>query len=322
MTRTELDSFVQILMNLKHYVPTWYWLMLDLSRGRLNIDDLNFALKLRGNKTGLDTDMLHRVVYFNEHKNDSDVKIYLNTARLLLPLIANKAQFPDRQEFDEIKYYKNIIEFVSYIGDPKLQYDILTRVINRLNDKMGWARFGHTNANNETKLTYSVARALRSVNKYAQNPAEFTKRDPNDKWFDDHMKTIISQVRDTRMDDLQYYMQIADQMQGLDKNRLKFDIASEIMRVGWDQMGEIASRPRHVWNDPNDKLGAAISDIGNRVRHYVACGGAIPEIESLLNNVVCPNFATANVRSRVLNGTFNPNEISLLVAAEQKKLQK
>ena len=319
MTQTELDSFIQNLMGLKHGVPTWYWHMLDLSRGKLNADDLNFSLKLSIGKTGPDADMLRRVVYFNEHKTDTDVKNYLNIARLFLPIVANDSQFNSRKEFDETEYYLHIVEFVSYIGDAKLQYDVLTCVIDKLIYKLKFVAYKHNQKFNDV---YMKARAVRSMNEYAKNPVQYIKRDPNDKWFDEHIKTTIKQVRDTRMEDLSYYMKIIDNMHGVDKLRLKFDIATEITRVGWAQLGEIASRPRRVWSDPNDKLGEAISNVGNCVRHNVAAAGHTPEIESLLNNVVWPNFATEKLRPQVLSGTFNPNEIPLLIAAEQKKLQK
>ena len=319
MTQNELESFIQVLMDLKHGTPMWYWYMLDLSRGNLNMDDLKTSLKISGNKTGPDADMLRRVVYFNEHKTDTDVKTYLNIVRLFLPIIVNDLQFNSHKEFDDIEYYTHIVEFVSYIDGAKLQYDILTSVIDKLAYKLKFAAYQY---NTQVNAVYTKARALRSVNDYAQNPAQHTKRDPNDKWFDNHMKTTIQQVRDTRMDDLSYYMKIIDNMHGVDKSQLKFDVATEITLVGWEQLGEIASRPRHVWNDPNDTLGEAISDIGNNVRHNVAAAGRTPEIESLLNNVVWPNFATADLRRKIITNTFYPNKIPLLIAAEQKKLQK
>lgn len=321
MTSNEYDSFVRILIDLNGRTPSWYWLMLNLSHGKLDVHDLDFSLKLSGDKSGGDADMLRQVEYFYYHQGNPDIKVCQNTARLLLPIIANNSQFKSHAEMPEIQYYKNILDFVQFIGDAKLQYDILTRVIDKLNDKMAWDRFGTSHASNDVKLTYSVARAIRSLNDYAQNPAQFIKRKSNtdNKMFEFELDYITRSVRKIRMDDLDYYMQIAGKMP--DSDAVKLDIASEIIRVGWAKMGEIARVP-HAHFGPNNQFDHDIAEIGNRIRASVAAAGCTPAIDRMLDKVVWPNFATSNVRKQILDGTFDPNFVPRLVAQENKKIQK
>lgn len=316
MTQLDFDTFVQTLLDLNGSTPAWYWDMLDLAKGKLTAENLKFTLKIMSSGNKKDTEMGQKLAYFYEHKTDSDVKIYLNTVRLLLPILVNPSQFNDHKEFNADRYYRNIIEFVSYMGDPKLQYDVLTRVIDKLSDKVRQDKTEINSAYAGYRLTYSVARALRSVNDYAQNPARFTKRNLNDKMFEYEMEHATVRVRETRMQDLYYYMQIADKM--ADSRGTKFDVASEIVRVGWEKLGEIAKIP-HAHFGPDNMLGKDIAEIGNLVRSYVAAAGNTPEINELLDKVVWPKFATKQLRQQILDGTFNPNEIPMLVAEQQKR---
>ncbi len=93
MTQNDFDSFIGMLVGRYTWNASWYWLMLDIAQGKFDAKKLDSALKLSGNKTGTDTDMLHRVAYFNEHKNDPDVKKRLNAVRFLLPIIVNDPVF-------------------------------------------------------------------------------------------------------------------------------------------------------------------------------------------------------------------------------------
>ena len=116
---------------------------------------------------------------------------------------------------------------------------------------------------------------------------------------------------------LSYYMQIADKMH--EKNELKFDIATAIAELGWEQMADIARVP-HAHFGPNNQFDQDIAQIGNDVRRGVAAAGKSPQIDALLDKVVWPTFATSNVSSQILNGTFNPDEITAKTKQLQQKL--
>ena len=309
MTQTDLDSFIKTLLGLDGRTPSWYWYMLDLGQNKLTAKQLNFTLKLSADGRGIDAEMTKKLAYFYENQQDPDVKIYLNTARLLLPIIARHDQFDSHKEFAEIEYYKQIIEFVQFIGDAKLQYDILTRVIDKIDNKFKSVKNWDVLYPN-WHLTYSVARALRSTNNLAQIPEKYIAANDITRLGGNKIKF----VRQTRMQDLGYYMQIADKMH--EKNELKFDIATAIAELGWEQMADIARVP-HAHFGPNNQFDQDIAQIGNNVRRGVAAAGKSPQIDALLDKVVWPTFATSNVSSQILNGTFNPNEI----AAKTKQLQ-
>jgi len=288
MTQQEFDSFVKLLIDLNGATPPAYWDLLDLAHKKLTDERVNNTKKSLSLNNLADRKLNELVVKFYEHKSDPDVKIYLKTVRLLLPIIARHDQFDSHKEFTEIEYYKHIIEFVQLIGDSKLQYDILTRVIDKIDDKFKLVKNGDVLYPN-WYLTYSVARALRGANDFAQQS--------NNRY-----------ILNTHLEDLNYYMQISNNMRGIDKGKLKQDIAFAMANTGWKMMGDIAACP-HAHFGPNNQFDTDIADIGNRVRRSVASGGAIPEINEILDKIVWPSFATSHVRQQILDKHFNPNEI-------------
>lgn len=303
MTQQEFDSFVKLLIDLNGATPPAYWGLLNLAHNKLTEERVNNTKKSLSLNNLADRKLNELVVKFYEHKSNADVKIYLKTVRLLLPIIARHDQFDSHKEFAEIQYYKQITEFVQFIGDSKLQYDILTRVIDKIDDKFKLVKNWDV-LYPKWHLTYSVARALRGANNLAEIPENYIATDEITKTGGSKIKS----VRQTRMQDLGYYMQIADKMHGLDKNELKFDIATAIAELGWEQMADIARVP-HAHFGPNNQFDQDIAEIGNNVRRGVAAAGMSPQIDALLDKVVWPTFATSNVSSQILNGTFNPNEI-------------
>lgn len=303
MTQQEFDSFVKLLIDLNGATPPAYWDLLNLAHNKLTEERVNNTKKSLSLNNLADRKLNELVVKFYEHKSNADVKIYLKTVRLLLPIIARHDQFDSHKEFAEIQYYKQITEFVQFIGDSKLQYDILTRVIDKIDDKFKLVKNWDV-LYPKWHLTYSVARALRGANNLAEIPENYIATDEITKTGGSKIKS----VRQTRMQDLGYYMQIADKMHGLDKNELKFDIATAIAELGWEQMADIARVP-HAHFGPNNQFDQDIAEIGNNVRRGVAAAGISPQIDALLDKVVWPTFATSNVSSQILNGTFNPNEI-------------
>ena len=288
MTQQEFDSFVKLLIDLNGATPPAYWDLLDLAHKKLTDERVNNTKKSLSLNNLADRKLNELVVKFYEHKSDPDVKIYLKTVRLLLPIIARHDQFDSHKEFTEIEYYKQIIEFVQLIGDSKLQYDVLTRVIDKIDDKFKLVKNGDVLYPN-WYLTYSVARALRGANDFAQQS--------NNRY-----------ILNTHLEDLNYYMQISNNMRGIDKGKLKQDIAFAMANTGWKMMGDIAACP-HAHFGPNNQFDTDIADIGNRVRRSVASGGAIPEINEILDKIVWPSFATSHVRQQILDKHFNPNEI-------------
>lgn len=303
MTQQEFDSFVKLLIDLNGATPPAYWDLLDLAHKKLTDERVNNTKKSLSLNNLADRKLNELVVKFYEHKSDPDVKIYLKTVRLLLPIMARHDQFDSHKEFAEIEYYKHIIEFVQLIGDSKLQYDILTRVIDKIDDKFKLVKNWDV-LYPDWHLTYSVARALRGANDLAQIPEKYIATNDITKTGGSKIKS----VRQTRMQDLGYYMQIADKMRGLDKNELKFDIATAIAELGWEQMADIARVP-HAHFGPNNQFDQDIAEIGNNVRRGVAAAGISPQIDALLDKVVWPSFATSHVRQQILDKHFNPNEI-------------
>ncbi|MBR6838474.1 MAG: hypothetical protein IKM94_02825 [Alphaproteobacteria bacterium] len=285
MTQQEFDSFVKLLIDLNGATPPAYWDLLDLAHKKLTEERVNNIKKSLSLKNLADRKLNELVIDFYEHQSDPDVKIYLKTVRLLLPIIARHDQFDSHKEFTEIEYYKQIIEFVQFIGDAKLQYDILTRVIDKLENMRSTQRL----SGEKIEVVYSVARALRGANDFAQ---QSTNR----------------YILDTHLEDLNYYMQISNNMRGIDKGKLKQDIAFAMANTGWKMMGDIAACP-HAHFGPNNQFDTDIAKIGNRVRRSVASGGAIPEINEVLDKVVWPSFETSHVRQQILEKHFNPNEI-------------
>lgn len=305
MTQQEFDSFVKLLIDLNGATPPAYWDLLDLAHKQLTDERVNNTKKSLSLKNLADRKLNELVIDFYEHQSDPDVKIYLKTVRLLLPIIVRHDQFDSHKEFAEIEYYKQITEFVQLIGDSKLQYDILTCVIDKIVDKFKLVKKGDVLYPN-WYLIYSVARALRSANDFAQ---QSTNR----------------YILDTHLEDLNYYMQISNNMRGIDKGKLKQDIAFAMANTGWKMMGDIAACP-HAHFGPNNQFDTDIAKIGNRVRSSVASGGAIPEINEILDKIVWPSFATSHVRQQILEKHFNPNEIeskkqALLLAMSKQNNQ-
>ena len=312
MTQQEFDSFVKLLIDLNGATPPAYWDLLNLAHDKLTDERVNNTKKSLSLNNLADRKLNELVVKFYEHKSDPDVKIYLKTVRLLLPIMARHDQFDSHKEFAEIEYYKHIIEFVQFIGDAKLQYDILTRVIDKIDDKFKLVKNWDALYPN-WHLTYSVARALRSANDLTKFPEKYIAANDITRLGGNKIKF----VRQTRMQDLGYYMQIADKMH--ETNELKFDIATAIAKLGWEQMADIARVP-HAHFGPNNQFDQDIAEIGNNVRRGVAAAGISPQIDALLDKVVWPTFATSNVSSQILNGTFNPNEIADKTKQLQQKL--
>lgn len=324
MTQTELDSFIQTLMNASCFA-SWYWDMLDLARGKFTAERYGYAKRSYSDPKYMsksDVAMGRKLLHFYEHRNDPDTELYLNIVRLFVPLVANNAQRPDHLEFSENKYHMHLIEFSKFIGDAKLRYDFLTRVINRLNDKLQFQKYKEVT---DLYQTRNAACAMRGFCDYAVHPEKYIKPDEITKKGGNKIKA----VREERMYDLHNYMtltreyvnyNICNPTQKLtDIPEIKMKIATAIIQLGWEQLGEIAAKPRHVWNDPNDILGKAISNIGNNVRRGVAMAGATPEIMHLLDDIVWPKFGTADLRQKIVTNTFNPNE--MVKRLEQVKLK-
>lgn len=327
MTQNEMDLFVQTLMNASSFA-SWYWDMLDLARGKFTAERYGYAKRSYSDPKYMsksDVAMGRKLLHFYEHRNDPNTELCLNIVRLFVPLIANNAQRPSNLEFSENKYYVHLVEFTKFIGDAKLQYDVLTRVIDRLNDKLEFQKYKEVT---DLYQTRNAACAMRGFCDYAVHPEKYIKPDEITK----RGGNKIQSVRAERMYDLHNYMtlmreyvnyNICNPTQKLsDIPEIKMKIATAIILLGWEQFGAIAAKPRHVYYGPGDPLGDAITEIGNNVRYGVANAGASPEIMNMLENVVWKKFGTHEIRQKILTNTFNPNEIPLLIAIEQKKLQK
>ena len=324
MTQNEMDSFVQSLMKAS-CVASWYWDMLDLSRGKFTAERYGCVKRSYSDPKYMskaDVAMGRRLLYFYEHRNDPDTELYLNIVRLFVPLIANNAQRPSKLEFSENKYYVHLVEFTKFIGDAKLQYDVLTRVIDRLNDKLEFQKYKEVT---DLYQTRNAACAMRGFCDYAVCPEKYIKPDEITK----RGENKIQSVRAERMDDLHNYMtltreyatyNIHNPTQKLtDIPEIKMKIATAIVILGWEQFGAIAARPRHVYYGPGDPLGDAIVEVGNNVRRGVAMAGATPEIMTLLDSVVWKEFGTESIRQKIVTNKFYPNEITAIL--EQVKLK-
>lgn len=324
MTQNEMDSFVQNLMGTSCFA-SWYWNMLDLAHGKMTRERYEYAKRSYSDSKitrGIDAVMNQKLLYFYEHPDDPDTKLYLKIARLFVPLIANNAQRPSHLEMPENKYYAHLVEFTKFIDDAKLQYDILTCVIDRVNNKL---QFKEYKMNTELNVLYKSACAMRSFCDYAVRPEKYI--DPKE--LDKIGGNKIKSVRNVRMNDLHKYMELTYLFEDYNidhpKQRIgdipetRMQIATAIVNLGWEQFGAIAARPRHVYYGPGDPLGDAIVEVGNNVRRGVAMAGATPEVMTLLDSVVWKEFGTESIRQKIVTNKFYPNEITGIL--EQVKLK-
>lgn len=157
MVNIDLYLFIHILMSCDSTDP-WFWNLVALSRNDLN--------RYSGPKDAKDYEKKNQIFHYSEKRkslnrillqfyetrNSAETQNYLAWVMLLSPLVARY----DQIEFS-LNDYNNILQNLDKIQSPKLQYDIVCRVIAKLDKRKQY----------DTDV-YFAACAYRATCKYAQ----------------------------------------------------------------------------------------------------------------------------------------------------------
>ena len=163
MSKYDTQSFCMDLISQQCTSP-WFWRMVDLARGNLNhytgprTEDDFFKRTTRQfySENSKRLDYISWKMYKNI--NTESVQFMLSWVFVFAPLILRYEQLPSvfsGTKLTEIKCYNLLLNKLYIFTNPKLKYDILTKMINNIERRCNLA-------NPDVVATYSVARNFRA----------------------------------------------------------------------------------------------------------------------------------------------------------------
>lgn len=248
MYQAKLESFLSDLLNTDS-LGGYFWNLMDLAKGNMEHysgprDESDYYRIMAGNNS--DEYKRHSKVLLDFYENiDSDyTKKCLTYFFWVAPLVAEPYQFQSifsGTNYREIDCYTCIVADINMFSNSKLKYDLLTRIMNRIENKYGLNKKYRTVVPMQEmdEQVYEVARFFRANCKYAKqdNP----------------------QIRETLLQDLHGFMRFAN------PSNVKLDYAKRLRQV-------LLQKLQHTIKTNNTDQ--AIHDVCAQAYQYIAGAGA------------------------------------------------